>query len=206
MLGEALAVLAAGRYHCRMLFRAINPEVMVFLFGMFVVGQALVESGYLSVIAGRLFSRVKTTDHLVLVLLFGTGLLSALLMNDTLAIIGTPLVLTLAAGTRTPPKLLLLALTIAITTGSVMSPIGNPQNLLVAVNFRDAGPVRDIRVVPPPFPPSSVLGLHLLFSAFSIAVNSPLPALLHRVRRPQVTTVLWFLPSVLSPSSSFSRR
>ena len=134
MLGGALAVLAAGQVSLPDAFRAINPEVMVFLFGMFVVGQALVESGYLSVIAGRLFSRVKTTDHLVLVLLFGTGLLSALLMNDTLAIIGTPLVLTLAAGTRTPPKLLLLALAIAITTGSVMSPIGNPQNLLVAVN------------------------------------------------------------------------
>ena len=55
-------------------------------------------------------------------------------MNDTLAIIGTPLVLGLAAQSRLPKKMLLFALAFAITTGSVASPIGNPQNLLVAVN------------------------------------------------------------------------
>ena len=55
-------------------------------------------------------------------------------MNDTLAIIGTPLVLGLACRSRIPAKLMLLALAFAITTGSVTSPIGNPQNLLVAVN------------------------------------------------------------------------
>ncbi|MGD0080657.1 MAG: SLC13 family permease [Methanoregula sp.] len=134
MLGGALVVLATGQISLPDAVRAINPDVMVFLFGMFVVGQALVESGYLSEITGRLFSRAKTTDHIVLAVLFGTGLLSAFLMNDTLAIIGTPLVLALAAGARILPKLLLLALAVAITTGSVMSPIGNPQNLLVAVN------------------------------------------------------------------------
>lgn len=55
-------------------------------------------------------------------------------MNDTLAIIGTPLVLGLATKFRISPKLMLLSLAIAITTGSVMSPVGNPQNLLIAVN------------------------------------------------------------------------
>jgi Na+/H+ antiporter NhaD/arsenite permease-like protein len=62
------------------------------------------------------------------------GLFSAVLMNDTLAIIGTPLVLSLATKFRLSPKLMLLSLAIAVTTGSVMSPIGNPQNLLIAVD------------------------------------------------------------------------
>jgi Na+/H+ antiporter NhaD/arsenite permease-like protein len=53
-------------------------------------------------------------------------------MNDTLAIIGTPLVLALATRFKLSPTLLLLTLAFAITTGSVMSPIGNPQNLLIA--------------------------------------------------------------------------
>jgi Na+/H+ antiporter NhaD/arsenite permease-like protein len=66
--------------------------------------------------------------------IFAFGILSALLMNDTLAIIGTPLVLGLATRCRLPKKMLLLALAFAITTGSVASPIGNPQNLLVAIN------------------------------------------------------------------------
>jgi Na+/H+ antiporter NhaD/arsenite permease-like protein len=108
--------------------------VMIFLFGMFVVGVAMVDSGYLSCVADRFFSRAKNPDQVVLFILFGMGILSAILMNDTLAIIGTPLVLNLATKWKISQKLLLLSLAIAITTGSVMSPLGNPQNLLIAVN------------------------------------------------------------------------
>ncbi len=63
---------------------------------------------------------------MIFFLLFGIGFLSALLMNDTLAIIGTPLVLGLATKFRISPKLMLLSLAIAITTGSVMSPDRQP--------------------------------------------------------------------------------
>ncbi|MDP3564235.1 MAG: SLC13 family permease, partial [Methanoregula sp.] len=49
-----------------------------------------------------------------------------------IAIIGTPLVLSLASRFKLSPSLLLITLAVAITTGSVMSPIGNPQNLLIA--------------------------------------------------------------------------
>ena len=134
MLCGAVAVLVTGQIELADAARAINIDVMLFLFGMFVVGEALVASGYLSVLAQRFFSRAKNPGDLVLAILFGMGILSALLMNDTLAIIGTPLVLGLATRFRIAPKLLLLALAFAITTGSVMSPIGNPQNLLLAMN------------------------------------------------------------------------
>jgi Na+/H+ antiporter NhaD/arsenite permease-like protein len=101
---------------------------------MFVVGQALEESGYLSHLSSRLFGRAKTVDSLLLLIMFGAGLLSAFLMNDTLAIIGTPVMLEIARKTGIRPKLLLLSLAFSVTIGSVMSPIGNPQNLLVAIN------------------------------------------------------------------------
>jgi len=140
MLGGALAVLLTGQISLSDALRAINIDVMVFLFGMFVVGEAMVDSGYLSCVANRLFSRAKNPDQVVLFILFGTGILSAVLMNDTVAIIGTPLVLGLATRWKISPKLLLLSLAMAITTGSVMSPIGNPQNLLVAVNSGMASP------------------------------------------------------------------
>jgi Na+/H+ antiporter NhaD/arsenite permease-like protein len=61
-------------------------------------------------------------------------------MNDTLAIIGTPVMLQLARKTGIRPKLLLLSLAFSVTIGSVMSPIGNPQNLLVAINGNIANP------------------------------------------------------------------
>jgi len=140
MLGGALAVLLTGQIAVPDALRAINISVMVFLFGMFVVGEAMADSGYLSCMAQRLFSRAKNPDQVVLIILFSMGILSAVLMNDTLAIIGTPLVLGLATKWKIAPRLMLLSLAMAITTGSVMSPIGNPQNLLVAVNSGMASP------------------------------------------------------------------
>ncbi len=134
MLGGAVAVLITGQISLPDALHAINTDVMLFLFGMFIVGEAMVESGYLSTLSQRFFSYARTPDQMIFFLLFGIGFLSALLMNDTLAIIGTPLVLGLATKFRISPKLMLLSLAIAITTGSVMSPIGNPQNLLIAVN------------------------------------------------------------------------
>ncbi|MCJ7741294.1 MAG: anion transporter [Methanoregula sp.] len=134
MLGGAVAVLVTGQLPLPDALAAINIDVMLFLFGMFIVGVAMVESGYLSSLSRRFFSYARTPDQMIFFLLFGIGFLSALLMNDTLAIIGTPLVLGLATQFRISPKLMLLSLAIAITTGSVMSPIGNPQNLLIAVD------------------------------------------------------------------------
>jgi Na+/H+ antiporter NhaD/arsenite permease-like protein len=134
MLLGALAVLLTGQISPAKALQAINMDVILFLFGMFVVGQALEESGYLSHLSSKLFGRAKTVDSLLLLILFGAGLLSAFLMNDTLAIIGTPVMLQIARKTGIRPKLLLLSLAFSVTIGSVMSPIGNPQNLLVAIN------------------------------------------------------------------------
>jgi Na+/H+ antiporter NhaD/arsenite permease-like protein len=140
MLMGALAVLLTGQIAPLDALRAIDLDVMVFLFGMFIVGGAMADSGYLSCVANRFFSQTKNLDQVVLLILFGMGILSAVLMNDTVAIIGTPLVLGLATKWRISKNLLLLSLAMAITTGSVMSPIGNPQNLLVAVNSGMASP------------------------------------------------------------------
>ena len=134
MLLGAVAVLVTGQISPAEALTAINLDVILFLFGMFVVGQALEESGYLSYLSSRLFGRAKTVDSLLLLIMFGAGLLSAFLMNDTLAIIGTPVMLEIARKTGIRPKLLLLSLAFSVTIGSVMSPIGNPQNLLVAIN------------------------------------------------------------------------
>lgn len=134
MLFGALAVLATGQIAPADALKSINVDVMLFLFGMFVVGQALEESGYLSHLSYQLFKQAKTTDRLLLLILFEMGFASAFLLNDTLAIIGTPVVLLLSKKHGVPPKLLLLALAFAVTIGSAMSPIGNPQNLLIALN------------------------------------------------------------------------
>lgn len=134
VLSGAAAVLVAGAITPADALLSINPDVMLFLFFMFVIGEALAESGYLYHLSYRLFSRAESVRHLVVLILAGGGILSALLMNDTLAVVGTPLMLYFARRHGISAKLLLLSLAFAITTGSVVSPIGNPQNLLIALS------------------------------------------------------------------------
>ncbi|MGB9903003.1 MAG: anion transporter [Methanothrix sp.] len=134
MTGGAIAVVALGEISPVDAIRSINADVMVFLAGMFVVGEAMRQSGYLFQLTHRLFGRADSTDKLLIMLLFGMGMLSAFLMNDTMAIIGTPVVLYLSRVHRVAPGLMLLSLAFAVTIGSAMSPIGNPQNLLIAID------------------------------------------------------------------------
>ena len=129
----ALACLITQQISPTNAFKSINLDVILFLFGMFVVGVGLEESGYLSHLSYKIFKRAKSPDGLLILILFVIGIASAFLMNDTLAIIGTPVVLHLSKKHQTSPKLLLLTLAFAVTIGSVMSPIGNPQNLLIAL-------------------------------------------------------------------------
>ncbi len=133
MLGGALTVLFTGQITPIDAFHAIDFDVIFFLLGMFIIGQATEDSGYLTHLCHKLFGKVRSVDKLVLAILFTMGLGAAVLMNDTIAIIGTPIMLLLSRMNHISPKLLLLCLAFAITIGSVMSPIGNPQNLLVAM-------------------------------------------------------------------------
>ncbi len=134
MLGGAFVVLVTGQISPLDALKAINVDVMLFLFGVFIVGQALEESGYLSQLSYRLFHRARSVNSLILLVLLAGGALAALLMNDTLAIIGTPVVLLIARRNNVSSRLMLLALAFAVTIGSAASPIGNPQNLLVALD------------------------------------------------------------------------
>lgn len=143
MLGGAAVVLASGEIAPSRALAAVNPDVMLFLFGAFVIGRALEASGYLFHLSYRLFRRARSADTLMLLVLFGAGVSSAFLMNDTLAVIGTPLVLLLAKQHRMAPEMLLLALAFSVTLGSVPSPIGNPQNLLIAIDGGFASPFVD---------------------------------------------------------------
>lgn len=129
----ACVVLFTGRISLIAAYLAIDWSIIFFLFGMFYVGQALEESGYIHDFASRLLHNECSLKRLCVIIVFGMGLFSALLMNDTLAIIGTPLLIKAAHHRKVSSHPLLLGLAFAITIGSVLSPIGNPQNLFIAL-------------------------------------------------------------------------
>lgn len=113
--------------------KSIQIDVILFLFGMFSIVSSLDRSGLLKVVATKMLSKAKSPEMLLMVFVVGMGLLSAFLVNDTIALVGIPLVIYVSKHLGTRPVVLLLALAFGITIGSVMTPIGNPQNLLIAV-------------------------------------------------------------------------
>ncbi len=134
MLAGGVLVLAMRQITFPDAVKAINLDVILFLFGMFAIGQALEESGYLAHLSQRLFKIGRSAGSLMFIIVFGSGLLAAFLMNDTMAIVCTPLLVVLSRKSKIAVGPLLLALAFGVTTGSVFSPIGNPQNLLIALS------------------------------------------------------------------------
>ncbi len=115
-------------------FKSINLDVIGFLFGMFSIVSALNISGVLKVVSIKMLSKTNNNPDLILmVFVVGMGLLSAFLVNDTIALLGIPLIVHISKKIGIRPQVLLIALSFGITIGSTMTPIGNPQNLLIAL-------------------------------------------------------------------------
>lgn len=115
-------------------FRAINLDVIIFLFGMFSIVSALDRSGVLKFVAVKMLSKTgNNPNSILLVFIVGFGVISAFLVNDTIALLGIPLVIHISRQISIRPSVLFIALAFGISIGSVMTPIGNPQNLLIAI-------------------------------------------------------------------------
>jgi Na+/H+ antiporter NhaD/arsenite permease-like protein len=115
-------------------FRSIDFQVIGFLFGMLVITCGFEKSGLINFMVLWILKRTTSADGLLLAVIIGSGFISAFFVNDTVALLWTPIVLgiCLRLGLK-EKKALLIPLAFGITIGSTFTPIGNPQNVLVAV-------------------------------------------------------------------------
>jgi Na+/H+ antiporter NhaD/arsenite permease-like protein len=141
MLGGAVAMIFSGSISLKDAYSAVNLDVIFFLLGMFSIVAAMDISGLLEYLTARIVRLAKTPQKILGLVFFGMGLLSAFLVNDTLAVTATPIMLGLSKQTRVPPRILLITLALGVTVGSVLTPIGNPQNLLVAISTGISNPM-----------------------------------------------------------------
>ena len=141
LLGGAAAMVLSGSISVDQAYQAVNIQVIAFLFGMFTMVTALDISGALESFATHLLRRAKEPKGVLYLSFFGFALLSTVLMNDTIALMGTPIMISIGEKVGMRVKPLLLTLAFAITIGSAVTPMGNPQNLLVAVSSGMREPV-----------------------------------------------------------------
>jgi len=160
MLAGAVAMIISGALPLQDAYAAINLDVIFFLLGMFSIVAAMDLSGLLEYLTARMVRLSKTPQRALALVLFGMGLLSAFLVNDTLALTATPIMLGLSKQMRIKPGVLLITLALGVTIGSVMTPVGNPQNLLIALSSGIPNPMLDFLyyLVPP-----TIIGLVVTF-------------------------------------------
>ncbi|HYK93248.1 MAG TPA: SLC13 family permease, partial [Thermoplasmata archaeon] len=150
--------------------------VLVFLFALFVFAVALQDAGVLDHLARWLVSRAQDTRDLPLVLFVGFGLLSSVIVNDALVLLGVPLLFALCRREGIPVRPLLLTLAYAVTVGSVLTPLGNPQNLLVSLSSGMRAPVVEfLRYLLVPTLLNLTMGAFLLRWAFRGTLGTSQP-------------------------------
>ncbi|OKH39003.1 anion transporter [[Phormidium ambiguum] IAM M-71] len=130
MTGSAFMV-ALGVLNLSEAWRAIDPGTIIFLLGMMVVNSCLGASGFFQLALGFFTRFANTPLGILAAITFGSGILSALFLNDTTAILLTPLTITLCRTLAINPLPYLLALAGGTNLGSVATLSGNPQNILI---------------------------------------------------------------------------
>jgi Na+/H+ antiporter NhaD/arsenite permease-like protein len=109
---------------------AVDGGTLLLLFGMMGMGAFLAADGFFDQLELRLTRWAKSPARLLALIVWGAGVLSALITNDAVCVLGAPLVVRLIQRHRLPALPFLLALATGANTGSVATLVGNPQNML----------------------------------------------------------------------------
>ncbi len=127
----AVALLATGGVSVAEAKSAVDAPTLIVLFGMMVLSAQYRTAGLYTAIAGRL-ARAPRPRRLLAAVIVATAALSAVLTNDVVCLALTPLLAGALLRARLNPVPYLLAVACASNIGSAATPIGNPQNILVA--------------------------------------------------------------------------
>jgi len=130
LLGAVLMV-AFGVLTPEQAYRAVNYDTLALLLGMMLIAAYLHLAGFFGWAADRILQVAGTPQQLLLYLMLTSATLSALLVNDTVCLLLTPLVVAVIVRGRLPLLPYLLALATSANTGSVATLVGNPQNMII---------------------------------------------------------------------------
>ncbi|KAM0922110.1 hypothetical protein ACQ4PT_006355 [Festuca glaucescens] len=124
------------------LFRVITPEdayaaidlpIIGLLFGTMVVSIFLERADMFKYLGNLLQWKSRGSKDLLFRVCIVSAIASALFTNDTCCVVLTEFILKVARQNNLPPQPFLLALATSSNIGSAATPIGNPQNLVIAV-------------------------------------------------------------------------
>lgn len=130
LLGGALMV-AVGAMPLEAAWRAVDWDTIALLLGMMLVVAHLRLGGFFALATAWAVARARHPLLLLAAVVGLSGVLSAFLVNDTICIVLTPLVLDIVLHLRRNPVPYVLAIPLAANIGGAATLTGNPQNMIV---------------------------------------------------------------------------
>lgn len=129
----ATVLIGSGMMTLPQAYAAVDWNTILLLFAMMVLNVNLRLAGFFHLVTSHIVQHARTPRRLLALIIAVSGVLSAVFLNDTLALMLTPLVLDLAFALKRNPLPYLVALVTAANIGSVAAITGNPQNMLVGM-------------------------------------------------------------------------
>ncbi|HEX9908735.1 MAG TPA: anion transporter [Thermoplasmata archaeon] len=111
---------------------AINIEILVLLVGMMILVAGLELCGFFEWVSLRMIKYSRNQFTFLVLTLGVTGALSALVLNDTVVLLFTPIIIRTCRILKSNPIPFVIGVAIAANIGSVATPVGNPQNAYIA--------------------------------------------------------------------------
>ena len=109
----------------------IDWPTILTLSGLLLLTKGVEDSGYLAHLGRLIINRLPDERMLALFLVSMSALLSTVLTNDVALFIVVPLTLGLRGIAGLPIGRLVIFEALAVNAGSLLTPIGNPQNILL---------------------------------------------------------------------------
>jgi Na+/H+ antiporter NhaD/arsenite permease-like protein len=186
----AFLMIATGVLRPDEAWHAIEPNTIVLLMGMMILTASLDIAGFFDLTATWLLRRFGGgAVGLMHAIVWSSGILSAFLVNDTVCLLMSPLVLTAVRRAGYPRLPFLFALAMGANVGSVATLSGNPQNMLIGALSGDRYPTFLIHLAPVAIGGLAIVSgiLHLYFAR---SLRGAEAKILSEERRPRVRTPL----------------
>jgi len=127
----AIAVMIFGRFNTGECVGFVNWPTILLLFGFFVISAQLRLSGFYDLMAGSVAARLGHPARFLLLLMVVAGGLSAILNNDVVCLVFTPVIASALLRRGMNPVPFLVALAVASNFGAAATLIGNAQNMMI---------------------------------------------------------------------------
>ena len=135
LLGAMLMVLV-GALTPTECYAAIDHDTILLLFAMMLLTSYLDRAGFFEAMAVLLLRCCRTPRALLSAVAVASAALSAVLVNDTVCVFFTPLVVVLCRRAGLPLGPYLIALATSANIGSAATLVGNPQNMIIGTMSR----------------------------------------------------------------------